>query len=165
MDAGATVRAMHYRVLPIPEKVAALARSTGVSPGYGHPVHREIASGYGPCRVCLQPFEVGVERRLLLTYDPFHDLVPFPLPGPIFIHEEPCSVATPSHRFPEALRFIPLTLNAYGAGRELREVSRLSPGGSVDSVIERLLSLGDVDYIHVRNTEAGCFICRVQRSR
>jgi hypothetical protein len=32
-------------------------------------------------------------------------------------------------------------------------------------VLERLLARPDVDYIHVRDTEAGCFDCRIERER
>ena len=30
-------------------------------------------------------------------------------------------------------------------------------------MIERLLDLPDVDYVNVRNTEAGCFVARIER--
>jgi hypothetical protein len=77
-----------FRVAAIPTKVADLVRSTMRSPGYGHPAHAEVATGYGPCRHCLRDFQVGKERRILFTYDPFHGIEPLPLPGPIFIHED-----------------------------------------------------------------------------
>ena len=36
-------------------------------------------------------------------------------------------------------------------------------GGDVDAAIGRLLAREEVGYIHVRNTEAGCYIARVDR--
>ena len=36
-------------------------------------------------------------------------------------------------------------------------------GDDVESVIERLLALPGVDYVNVRNTEAGCFVARIDR--
>src|ERR1700757_3827213 len=63
-----------FRVAAIPSKVADLVRSTMRSPGYGHPAHAEVATGYGPCRHCLRDFEVGKDRRILFTYDPFHGI-------------------------------------------------------------------------------------------
>jgi hypothetical protein len=36
--------------------------------------------------------------------------------------------------------------------------------GEVEPAIERLFADLDVRYIHVRNTEAGCFIARVERA-
>ena len=71
-----------YRFLAIGEATAEKVRTTRKSPGYGHPVHAEIATGYGPCRLCLRDFNVGTDRRLLFTLDPFYGLEPFPLPGP-----------------------------------------------------------------------------------
>ena len=41
------------KVVAIPTKVAELARSTMLSPGYGHPAHREVAKGYGPCLIAI----------------------------------------------------------------------------------------------------------------
>jgi hypothetical protein len=35
--------------------------------------------------------------------------------------------------------------------------------GKVDAAIGRLLAREEVGYIHVRNTEAGCYIARVER--
>ena len=35
--------------------------------------------------------------------------------------------------------------------------------GDVDPAIERLLAREEVGYIHVRNTQAGCYIARVER--
>lgn len=154
---------MSYRVVAIEEAVADEVRATGRAPGYGHPAHAEMAAGYGPCRSCLQPFRIGEERRLLFTYDPFRDLESMPLPGPVFVHEDACTRSTPA-RIPDAIRFIPFTLNAYGFGRELRAVVRLPAHGPLDDAIDDLLSRADVDYIHVRNTDAGCFVCRVQRT-
>jgi hypothetical protein len=155
---------MSYRIVPIPDTVAQEVRQTRSSPGYKHPVHGAVATGYGPCRSCLKPFEKGVERRLLFTYDAFAGREELPLPGPVFVHEEACTPYAESDRFPEELRFIPMTLNAYGRGRQLREVAYVEPHGDVEAAIAGLLARDDVDYIHVRNTEAGCYMFTIERS-
>ena len=108
-----------FRVAAIPTKVADLVRSTMRSPGYGHPAHAELATGYGPCRHCLRDFQIGKERRILFTYDPFYGFEPLPLPGPVFIHAEPCERFSESGGFPEDIRSHRLTFAAYGAGRRL----------------------------------------------
>ena len=36
--------------------------------------------------------------------------------------------------------------------------------GEVDAALERLLAREGVGYVHVRNTEAGCYIARVERT-
>jgi hypothetical protein len=147
------------KIIPIDPELAAEVRKTSHAPGYGHPAHREMAAGYGPCRSCLRKFRVNEERRILFTYDPFRRREPFPLPGPIFVHEEPCSPFAASH-FPPELADLPLTLEAYAPGRELLRVRRLH-GASVEAEIASLLAEPRTAYLHVRNTEAGCFICEI----
>jgi hypothetical protein len=152
-----------YRFLAISEQTAEKVRTTRRSPGYGHPVHEEVATGYGPCRVCLRDFEVGVDRRLLFTLDPFYGLEPFPLPGPVFIHESECDRYPEYGGFPEDLLSHDLTLVAYGRGKIHREETRVKDG-AVEAALERLLSRPDVDYVHVRDTQAGCYDLRVERA-
>jgi len=152
-----------YRFLAIGEATAEKVRTTRKSPGYGHPVHAEIATGYGPCRLCLRDFNVGTDRRLLFTLDPFYGLEPFPLPGPVFIHEVECDRYPEYAGFPENLLAHDLTLVAYGRGRIQRAEERVANGG-VEPTLERLLALPDVDYVHVRDTSAGCYDLRVERA-
>jgi hypothetical protein len=152
-----------YRFVAVSEWLAEKVRTTRRSPGYGHPVHAEVATGYGPCRLCLHDFEVGVDRRLLFTLDPFHGLEPFPLPGPVFIHEEECDRHPEHAGFPPDLLSHDLTLAAYARGRILRAEERVA-GTDAEGAIGRLLSRGDVDYLHVRDTEAGCYDFRVERA-
>lgn len=152
-----------YRFLAISEQTAEKVRTTRRSPGYGHPVHEEVATGYGPCRLCLRDFEVGVDRRLLFTLDPFYGLEPFPLPGPVFIHESECDRYPEYGGFPEDLLSHDLTLVAYGRGKIHREETRVK-NGAVEAALERLLSRADVDYVHVRDTQAGCYDLRVERA-
>ena len=152
-----------YRVLAIPEGTAEKVRATRKSPGYGHPVHAEVATGYGPCRLCLRDFRVGVDRRLLFTLDPFFGLEPFPLPGPVFIHEQECDRHPEYGGFPADLLSHDLTLSAYARGRALRAEERAA-GPDVEAAIARLLARPDVDYLHVRDTQAGCYDLRIERA-
>ena len=151
-----------FRVIAIPSDVADAVRSTRTAPGYGHPAHAEVAAGYGPCRHCLRTFDVGRERRVLFTYDAFRGTEQLPLPGPVFIHEDRCERYAEDAGFPEDLRAHDLTLNAYSRGRALR-AQRYVTKGEVESVIEPLLARADVDYIHVRDTRAGCFDFVIER--
>jgi hypothetical protein len=150
-----------FHVAAIPTKVADLVRSTMRSPGYGHPAHVEVATGYGPCRHCLRDFQVGKDRRILFTYDPFHGLASLPLPGPIFIHEEACERFGDAG-FPEDLRSHRLTVVAYGEGRRLITEEHVE-NGEVEPLIARLLEQDGVKYLHVRDTEAGCYDLRIER--
>jgi hypothetical protein len=146
-----------YRVIALPDAIADQVRATGAAPTYGHPTHTEVATGHGPCRQCLRTFEVGKERRILFTYDAFHGMEALPLPGPVFIHAARCERYPEDAGFPRELTQHALTFNAYGRGRKLRAQEHLAAGADVEAAIARLLARTDVDYIHVRDTEAGCF--------
>lgn len=153
---------MAYRVRAIPREIAGQVRETLQSPQYGHPAYVEIAKGYGPCRSCLQTFRTGEERRILFTYNPFAGIDPYPSPGPVFIHQDNCSTYD-APDFPSALRELPLILEGIGRGRWM--ISREPVDRSnVEEVIERLFAIPAVEYIHVRNAEAGCFIAHIERA-
>jgi hypothetical protein len=152
-----------FRVIAISTEIADRVRSTRRSPGYGHPAHEEVATGHGPCRHCLRTFRIGEERRILFTYDAFRGVESLPLPGPVFVHADACERYPEDAEFPEELRSHPLTLNAYGRGRRVAEQAQVEDGG-VAQAIERLLAREDVDYIHVRDRQAGCYDFRVERA-
>ncbi len=105
-----------FRVVPIPDDVAAEVRRTLKAPGYGHPAHVEVAAGYGPCRACLRTFREGAEERVLFTWDAFAGVDGYPSPGPVFIHRDACEMWS-GDGFPPELRPLPLMLEGYGAGR------------------------------------------------
>lgn len=153
---------MSFRTIAIPADIAREARESGRAPRYGHPAHRERAAGYGPCRLCLATFRIHEEDRLLFTYDPFAGLDEYPSPGPVFIHADGCEPFAAAEGFPESLRALPLTLEGYGAGRWLVARERVTEG-NVEGAAERLFAHSAVVYVHVRNTEAGCYIARLER--
>ena len=153
---------MHrYRIQGIPHHLATEVRETRRSPQYGHPVHQEIATGYGPCRLCLQTFTAGRDERLLFTYQPFTDPEALPAPGPVFIHREPCG-RYDGGGLPDALRPLPLVVEGYGAGGALLLQRRVGDAAFED-VLDEVLERPDAEYAHLRNGEAGCFIARVDR--
>ena len=153
-----------FRVLPIDAAFAETVRNTLKSPQYGHPAHVELATGYGPCRACLKQFQTGQEERILFTYNPFAGLDAYPSPGPVFIHAEPCQEFAAIGSFPEELRSLPLTLEAYGTDRWI--IARERPAaGEIEQSITRLLNTSGVQYIHVQNTEAGCYMARIERTQ
>ncbi len=153
-----------FRYVALPTSVAEAVRATLTSPRYGHPAHLELATGYGPCRHCLRTFDVGRERRILFTLDPFEGLEPLPLPGPVFIHAETCPRYPEGAGFPDDLRAHALTLNAYGQGRRLVDRAYVADGAA-EAALERLFAGAEVAYVHVRDTEAGCYDLRVERAK
>lgn len=153
---------LEYSVVALSQRVADEVRGTLRAPVYGHPAHVEVAKGYGPCRLCLRPFRTGQEERLLFTFNPFPTDAELPSPGPIFVHRAGCE-RYDAPGFPDGLLGLPLTLEGYDARGFVRARIRLAgePGAAIDAVF----AAGEVDYAHIRNTEAGCFVARVERSR
>ena len=153
---------MEFRIAGIPNDLAEEVRRTLRSPQYGHPAHREIATGYGPCRLCLRTFEEGVEERILFTYQPFSDPSSVPAPGPVFIHASRCE-RFEDGELPPDFRELPMFLEAYGIVGELLGRERVREQ-QPEVVLERLFTELRADYVHIRNAEAGCFMARVQRA-
>lgn len=149
-----------YRFSGIPTAIAEAARTTLKSPQYGHPAHRETARGYGPCRHCLRTFQVGAEDRLLFTYQPFGPDA-LPAPGPVFVHADGCP-RYDGLELPPDFRVLPITVEGYGAGGKLLAQERVN-GEAPEDVIGRAFATAQVEYVHLRNTEAGCFMARVER--
>lgn len=151
-----------FRCIAIPTSIAESVRSTLASPFAEHPAHIEIAKGHGPCRHCLRTFQVGAERRILFTLDPFAELEVPPLPGPVFIHADECDRYPEEGDFPEDLREQILVFNAYSRDRKLL-AEEMATGRDIKLTIDRLLARAEVEYLHVRDLEAGCYDLRVER--
>jgi hypothetical protein len=151
-----------FRTIAIDPAICWQVRKTNKSPQYGHPAHIETATGYGPCRACLKQFRIGAEKRILFTYNPFDGIDSYPSPGPVFIHTEACETFSAPLTFPGELRQLPLTLEAYGDDRWILGRERPNPD-EIELVIQKCFAIPGVRYIHVRNTEAGCFIARIER--
>ncbi|HET7292002.1 MAG TPA: DUF1203 domain-containing protein [Vicinamibacteria bacterium] len=150
-----------YHVVALLQQIADEVRHSLQAPGYGHPAHMEVATGHGPCRLCLQTFRKGEEERLLFTYNPFRHDAEVPCPGPVFVHKAPCARYERSE-FPSGLRGLPMTLEGYD--HTGMAVLRVRLAGDPDRLVEDVLSRPQVAYAHIRNTEAGCFIARVERT-
>ena len=155
------ITASRFAVRALPQDVARYVRENGRDPTWGHAAVTEPATGFGPCRLCLRTFKEGEESRMLFTYDSYAGVAEFPQPGPVYIHEEECE-RYDGERFPPELLALRLTFEGVAAGPRVVALER-TEGEGVDEAIRRLLELPDVDYVNVRNTEAGCFVARVDR--
>lgn len=151
-----------FRVVAIPTELANAVRETMRAPVYGFPAHAEVATDAAPCRHCLRAFTVGVDRRILFTYDRFAGVEARPQPGPVYVHAEDCPHYSEDAGFPEELRGSPRTLEAYARGRRLLAQEYVEDG-RFEPVIEQLLERQEVDYIQVNSTTAGCFTFRIER--
>jgi hypothetical protein len=145
----------------IPDCIADEVRQTMRSPQYGHPAHRELARGYGPCRLCLRIFAVEREDRLLFTYQPFQEPGSLPAPGPVFVHAEACERYHAS-TFPPDFRALPLVVEGFGVAGVLLVQERVEEAAP-EEVVTRVFERPGVKYAHLRNGEAGCFMARIDR--
>jgi hypothetical protein len=148
------------RVIAIPTEIATSVRETHKDPHYGFPASRVTLEEAAPCRHCLRRIAAG-EEAILFTLDAFEGTEKLPLPGPVYIHAEECARYPESGGYPEELRG-GRTLNAYGRGRRLRS-QEYSNGENIESKIQKVFAESDVDYVHVRSTDAGCYTFRIER--
>jgi uncharacterized protein DUF1203 len=81
----------------------------------------------------------------------------------VFIHAQHCETFSSPEEFPKELRTLPLTLEGYGDDRVILHRERPS-APEIEAAIKRAFATSGVKYIHVRNTEAGCFIARIERA-
>lgn len=151
-----------FHAVAIPSDMAENVRSTMKSPKYGFPAHKEIAAGRAPCRHCLELVKLNQEEVILFTMDAFHGLNVPPSPGPVYIHAKECSRYDERGGIPETYRGRLLTLEAFGADRELLAEIRAT-SGEEESTVRMLLEKPEVQYINVRSTEAGCYLFRLER--
>jgi hypothetical protein len=155
-----TAIAETFAVRPLPLEVAAYVREHGRDPVWGHATTTQPATGFGPCRLCLRTFRDG-EPRTLFTHDTYAGAAEFPQPGPVFVHAGGCEPYD-GDGFPPELRRLSLTFEGVAAGPRVVALER-THGEGVEDAIERLLDLAGVEFVNVRNTEAGCFVARIER--
>lgn len=153
---------MNFKVIPISPEITEQARRSLVSPQYKSlKAFVDVATGYGPCRSCPKTFRQGEEERLFFTYNAFEGRSDLPDPGPVFIHHDRCAEFA-NGGFPADLRSLPMLFEGYDKDGDLitREKAAVD---SIETQIEGILAAPTVDYIHIRNAEAGCFIARIER--
>ena len=156
-----------FKIVPLPLNLAERIRTDRMD-DQGHTAVEQIATGYGPCRVSLKPFKPGTDRRLLFSHSPFEVDNAFNQPGPVFIHAESVTPYEDIHRFPPEIKadkkHFPLTLIGYSDDQRM-VYTRLVGDRDVDQMISDIFEKHtDVAYLHARNAEAGCYICRIDRA-
>jgi hypothetical protein len=134
---------------------------------FGHEVTEKIATGAGPCRVSLKPFEKGIDKRLLLTHSPFELDNAYNQPGPVFINSEDAEEYTDVYRFPPEIKAnkkgFPVSLIGYNEEQQMI-FTRLVGDDDIDELIPEIFEQhADVAYLHARNAQACCFICKIER--
>ncbi len=156
----------HFKIVPLSKEYADKIRST-MTDDFGHKVTEQVASGNGPCRVSLKPFEVGKDSRLLFAHSPFEIDNAFNQPGPVFINSKDVEPYTDIYRFPPEIKAdkknIPLTLVGYNSEQQM-VYTRQAGDKDVDELIVSIFSRHpEVEYLHARNAAACCYICKIER--
>jgi len=157
---------MKFKVVPVSKDHIERLRAGGRD-DFGNEIVEQIAGGYGPCRVSLKPFRPGVDRRILISHSPFEIANAFNQPGPIFVNSANIAEYTDVYRFPPEIKAdkenFPLTLIGYSAAQQMM-FSELVGAQDVDELIESIFDdEPEVVYLHARNAQAGCFICKIER--
>jgi len=156
----------NFTIIPISAEEAESIRSSRVD-HFGNTVIEQLATGSGPCRVSLKAFVAGKDKRLLFSHSPFSVANAFNQPGPVFISSEPVEPYSDIHRFPPEIKAnkksFPLTLVGY-TGDQMMAHTRLVGDADVEDLIEEIFDKHpQVAYLHARNAQAQCFICRIDR--
>ena len=155
-----------FKIVPISKAYARRIKQT-MKDDFGHEVTERVTAGAGPCRVSLKPFVKGVDRRMLLTHSPFEINNAFNQPGPVFINSADVEEYDDIYRFPPEIKnnkqSFPLTLIGY-TGDQQMVLTKLVGDADVDELIGQIFDgRADVAYLHARNAEACCFICKIER--
>jgi len=156
----------NFKIVPLSAQYAKRIRATRKD-DFGHEVMEQIATGAGPCRVSLKPFKKGEDKRLLLTHSPFTRDNAFDQPGPVFINAEDVEEYKDIYRFPPEIKrntkSFPLTLIGY-SNDQMMVLTQLVGDADVDLLIEEIFATRpDVEYLHARNAQAACYICKIER--
>ncbi len=156
----------NFKIVPLSKAFANNIKQTRKD-AFGHDVIETIATGAGPCRVSLKPFKRGVDKRLVLTNSPFEIDNAYNQPGPVFINSEDVEGYTDIYRFPpeikEAKDSFPLTLIGYNNQQQI-VLSELVKDADVDDMIAQIfMTRPDILFLHARNAQACCFICKIER--
>ena len=156
----------HFKIVPLSKAYAAKIRSTQKH-DFGHTVIEQVASGKGPCRVSLKPFSVGEDIRLLISHSPFGIDNAFNQPGPIFIHKKEVEPYNDIYRFPPEIKadkkHFPLSLIGYNTAQQMVYAHQVGDKDVDELIVSIFNKHPEVNYLHARNAEACCFICKIER--
>lgn len=155
-----------FRIVPLSEEYADGTRERNKD-DFGHDVIEQVATGGGPCRVSLQAFVLGEDIRLLISHSPFTIDNPFNQPGPVFIHKKKVAAYSDIHRFPPEIKnnkvSFPLSLIGYSKEQTM-VFTKLVGKDDVDMLITEIFDQHpEIEYLHARNAEACCYICKIER--
>ena len=114
-----------------------------------------------PCRITLADAEPG-ERVLLLNYEHLPVATPYRSRHAIYVSEARAPFDA-VNVVPQALRDRLLALRAFDAAGMMVD-AEITEGSEAEPLVERLLGLPGVAYLHAHYARRGCFAARIERA-
>jgi hypothetical protein len=156
----------NFKIVPLSLEYSKKIRKTNID-DFGNKIYEQVASGKGPCRISLKPFEIGKDIRLVFKHSPFGIENAFNQPGPIFINKNEIEPYTDIYTFPLEIKAdkenFPLSLIGYSKEQKMI-YTKLVGNNDVDDLITEIFDTEkDIEFLHARNSEACCFICKIER--
>jgi hypothetical protein len=121
----------------------------------------ESQPGY-PCRVSLKDVSIG-ETVLLMNYEHLSASSPYRASHAIFVKDGASGAIVGKNQIPEMLRIRLLSVRAFDANGMMVDADVVD-GHDLEPIIQRMLSIESVDYLHIHNAKQGCFIARADRA-
>src|SRR5690349_7412090 len=146
----------NFKIIPLDADYAERIRNSRKD-DFGHEVVEQPATGYGPCRVSLEPFIPGEDVRLLFSHGPFEIDNAFDQRGPVFINKKTVAPYRNVYQLPPAIKNdkikFPLTLIGYSRSQRM-VFTKLVGDNDVDELIEKIFDeQPKVAYLHARAAE------------
>lgn len=156
-----------FKIIPFSTEYVAKIKANKID-DFGNEVLEMLATGYGPCRISLRPFEPNVDTRLLFSHSPFEIENAFNQRGPVFIQKKNVAEYADIHRFPPEIKAdkvnFPLSLIGYNEAQQM-VFTQLVGDADVDILIAEVFAKNsNIAYLHARNAEACCYICKIERA-
>lgn len=117
--------------------------------------------GY-PCRVSLQDADIG-ETVLLMNYEHQPALSPYRSSHAIFVREWAGQTKLGRNEVPEMLRHRMISVRAFDSSGMMVDAD-IVDGRQLESMIDRMLAIESVSYLHLHNAKRGCYTARVDQA-
>ena len=157
-----------FKIVPISKEYANKIQQMQKD-DFGHDVVEQLSTGFGPCRLSLKPFKAGEDVRLLFSYSPFAIDNAFNQPGPVFIHKKEVAAYNNVYRFPPEIKadkvHFPLTLIGYTKEQHMVHTKLVGDADIDELIVSTFHRYAEIEYLHARNAEAGCYICKIERGK
>ena len=117
--------------------------------------------GY-PCRVSLQDADIG-ETVLLMNYEHQPALSPYRSSHAIFVREWAGQTKLGRNEVPEMLRHRMISVRAFDSSGMMVDAD-IVDGRQLEPMLDRMLAIESVSYLHLHNAKRGCYAARVEQA-